>query len=80
MVLDCESGDPSRRAAITSIAAKIGWSGHTLLKWVKKADVNRGKPAVVPTEMADKLKALERECRELRQANEILRIACAYFA
>jgi transposase len=71
---------PSRWAAITSIAEKIGCSGHTLLEWVKKAEVNTGKRAGVPTELADKLKALERENRELRQANEILRKASAYFA
>ena len=48
--------------------------------WVKKAEVDRGQRAGVPTDMADKLKALERENRELRQANEILRKASAYFA
>jgi len=51
-----------------------------LFEWVKKAEVNSGKRAGVPTEMADRLKALERENRELRQANEILRQASAYFA
>ena len=54
--------------------------GHTLLEWVKKAEVNSGKRAGVPTELAERLKALERENRELRQANEILRKASAYFA
>ena len=58
----------------------IGCSGHTLLEWVKKAEVNSGKRAGVPPELADRLKALERENRELRQANEILRKASAYFA
>ena len=53
---------------------------QTLHEWVKKAEVDSGKRAGVPTEMADKLKALERENRELRQANEILRKASAYFA
>ena len=53
---------------------------QTLLDWVKKAEVDSGKRAGVPTDMADKLKALERENRELRQANEILRKASAYFA
>lgn len=80
MVLDHEGDYSSRWAAITSIAEKIGCSGHTLLEWVKKAEVNTGKRAGVPTELADKLKALERENRELRQANEILRKASAYFA
>ena len=80
MVLDHEADHPSRWAAITSIAEKIGCSGHTLLEWVKKAEVDAGKRAGVPADMAAKLKALERENRELRQANEILRKASAYFA
>ncbi len=66
MVLDHEDDYPSRWAAITSVAEKSGCSGHTLLEWVKKAEVNSGKRAGVPTELADKLKALERENRELR--------------
>ena len=49
-------------------------------EWVKKAEIDSGRRAGVPTDMADKLKALERENRELRQANEILRKASAYFA
>jgi transposase-like protein len=65
---------------VTSIAAKIGCTPPTLHDWVKKAEVDRGQRAGVPTDMADKLKALERENRELRQANEILRKASAYFA
>ena len=63
-----------------SISAKIGCSAHTLLDWVKQAEVDSGKRAGVPSDMAEKLKALERENRELRQANEILRKASAYFA
>lgn len=51
-----------------------------LHEWVKKAEVDSGKRVGVPTEMADRLKALERESRELRQANEILRKASANFA
>jgi transposase-like protein len=80
MVLDYGSEYPSRWAAIEAIAPKIGCSGHTLLEWVKKAEVDSGKRAGVPTDVAEKLKALERENRELRQANEILRKASAYFA
>jgi transposase len=79
-VLDHEHAHPSRWAAITSIAAKIGCTAQTLNEWVKKADVDAGKRAGVPTEMAERMKALEREVRELRQANEILRKASAYFA
>ena len=63
-----------------SISAKIGCALQTLNDWVKKAEVDSGKRAGIPTEMADRVKALERENRELRQANEILRKASAYFA
>jgi transposase len=52
----------------------------SLNEWVKKAQVDSGARAGVPTEIAERLKALERENRELRQANEILRKASAYFA
>ncbi|NWK94562.1 IS3 family transposase [Sphingobium lactosutens] len=79
MVLDHEADHPSRWAAMISIAEKIGCSAHTLNEWVKKAEMDSGKRAGVPTDMADRLKALERENRELRQANEILRKASAYF-
>ncbi|MBX9860625.1 MAG: IS3 family transposase [Sphingomonas sp.] len=80
MVADHERDYPSRWAAVVSIAEKIGCVPQTLHEWVKKAEVNSGKRAGVPTEVADKVKALEREVRELRQANEILRKASAYFA
>jgi transposase len=80
MVLDHEGEHPSRWAAISSIAAKIGCTAQTLNEWVKKAEVDSGVRAGIPTEVAEKLKALERENRELRQANEILRKASAYFA
>ena len=76
LVLDHEHEHPSRWAAIMSISAKIGCAGQTL----KKAEVDAGKRAGVPTDMTARLKALERENRELRQANEILRKASAYFA
>src|ERR1700723_926168 len=79
MVLDHASDNASRWAAVTSIAAKIGCTPQTLHDWVEKAEVDSGQRAGVPTNMADKLKALERENRELRQANEILRKASAYF-
>jgi transposase len=80
MVLDHAGEHPSRWAAVTSIAAKIGCTPQTLHDWVKKAEVDSGQRAGVPTDTAEKLKALERENRELRQANEILRKASAYFA
>jgi transposase len=75
MVAEHEAEHPSRWAAVCSIAAKIGCSAHTLNEWVKKAEVDSGKRAGVPSDMAEKMKALERENPELRQANEILRKA-----
>ncbi|WP_442800378.1 IS3 family transposase [Sphingomonas sp. STIS6.2] len=80
MVFDHERDHPSRWATVVSIAEKIGCVPQTLHEWVKKAEVDSGKRGGVPTEVADKVKALEREVRELRQANEILRKASAYFA
>ncbi|WP_146671363.1 IS3 family transposase [Thioclava sp. L04-15] len=79
MVLDHEGQHGSRWQAIVSISAKIGCAANTLNEWVKRAEVDSGQRAGIPTEMADRLKALERENRELRQANEILRKASAYF-
>ena len=80
MVQEHRADYPSLWAAIESIAPKIGCVPQTLNDWVKKAEVDSGKRAGVPTEVAEKMKALERENRELRQANEILRKASAYFA
>ena len=80
MVLEHEGDHPSRWAAMVSIAEKIGCTAQTLNEWVKKTEVDAGKRAGVPSEMAEKMRALERENRELRQANEILRKASAYFA
>jgi transposase-like protein len=60
--------------------AAIGCAPHTLNDWLNKADVDSGKRAGVPSDVAERLKALERENRELRQVNEILRKASAYFA
>ncbi|WP_439144544.1 IS3 family transposase [Sphingomonas faeni] len=80
MVFDHERDHPSRWATVVSIAEKIGCVPQTLHEWVKKAEVDSGKRGGIPTEVADKMKALEREVRELRQANELLRKASAYFA
>lgn len=60
--------------------AKIGRTAQPLNEWVKTAEVDGGRRAGVPTDMAEKLKGLERENRELLQANEIFRKASAYFA
>ena len=80
MVLDHEAEHPSRWAAVSSVAGKIGCSAHSLNEWIKKSEIDSGKRAGIPSDVADKLKALERENKELRQANEILRKASAYFA
>ena len=80
LVLDHEGEHSSRWSAVTSIAAKIGCTAQTLHEWVKKADRDSGRRPGLATDVADKLKALERENRELRQVNEILRKASAYFA
>jgi transposase-like protein len=80
LVLDHEKEHSSRWAAVSSVAAKIGCTAQSLNEWVKKSEVDSGVRAGLPTEAAEKLKALERENRELRQANEILRKASAYFA
>lgn len=80
LVLDHEHEHSSRWSAIMSVAGKIGCSAQTLNEWVKQIEVDNGKRAGVPIDVAEKLKALERENRELRQANDILRKASAYFA
>jgi transposase len=71
---------PSQWAAITSIAAKCGITPETLRKWVRRAEVDAGARPGVTTEERQRLAALERENRELRRANEILKAAAAFFA
>ena len=80
MVLDHEPEHASRWAAIVSIAGKIGCPSQTLNEWMKKAERGSGDKPGLTSDMTARLKALERENRELRQANEILRKASAYFA
>jgi transposase len=70
----------SQWAAIVSIAAKIGCTAQTLSNWVRQAERDQGKRAGTTTDDRERIKALERENRELKQANEILRKASAYFA
>jgi transposase-like protein len=72
--------DMRPEGAITSIAAKIGCTGETLRSWVRQAERDTGDRAGLTSDERARLKALERENRELRQANEILRKASAYFA
>ena len=70
----------SQWAAIGSIAGKIGCTSETLRRWVRQAERDQGKRPGATTSELEHIKQLERENRELRQANEILRKASAYFA
>jgi transposase len=80
MVFDHQGEHASQYEAIRSIAQKIGCSGETLRNWVRQAERDQGQRAGLTTDERERIKALERENRELRQANEILRKASAYFA
>ncbi|KMO33211.1 transposase [Methylobacterium variabile] len=80
MVRDHESEHGSQWSAIQSIAAKIGCSGETQRNWVRQSERDQGIRPGQTTDERERIKALERENRELRQANEILRKASAYFA
>lgn len=71
---------PSLWAAVESIAPKIGCVPQTLLDWVKQAEVDAGGRPGVTTADAQRIKDLEREVKELRRANEILKLASAFFA
>lgn len=80
MVLEHQAEHNSQWAAIASIAGKIGCTAETLRRWVRQAERDQGKRPGPTTSETERIKALERENRELRQANEILRKASAYFA
>jgi len=80
MVLEHRGEHASPWAAMGSIAAKIGCSAETLRKWVRQAERDQGVRPGVTTAERDRVATLEREVRELRRANEILRKASAYFA
>ena len=80
LVFDHQSAHASQWAAMESVAAKIGCTAETLRKWVRQAERDQGRRDGVTTSDRERLKALERENRELRRANEILRTASAYFA
>ena len=70
----------SEWAATQSVASKIGCTAETLRKWSRQSDINSGLRGGITTEERERVKALERENRELKQANEILRKAAAFFA
>jgi len=80
LVLANEEAHDSQWAAIQSIARKIGCSAEALRKWVRQAERDRGRRPGLTTEERERLRVLERENRELKRANEILRKASAYFA
>lgn len=80
MVQEHRSEYPNEPAAISSIAAKVGCHPDTLKGWLHKAERDEGLRPGPTSEETERIKALEREVRELRQANEILRKASAYFA
>ena len=80
MVLEHGNEHTSQWAAIRSIASKIGCTAETLRKWVRQSERDRGRRPGLTSDERERMKAMEREIRELRQANEILRKASAYFA
>ena len=80
MVQEHRGEYPSLWAAIESISNKIGCVPQTLNEWVKRAEVDAGARDGVATSEAQRVKELEREVRELRRANEILKLASAFFA
>ena len=80
MVVEHRDEYRSEWATLESIAPKVGCKPETLRIWLRQSEQDRGEPAGSPTDDREKIRALERENRELRQANEILRKASAYFA
>jgi transposase len=80
LVLEHQGEYETQWAAIRSIAEKIGCSAEALRTWVRRAERDTGRRPGLTTDEQARLKALEREVRELRRANEILRKASAYFA
>jgi transposase len=80
MVVDHQHEYPSEWAAMTSVAKKLGMTPETLRTWVRRAQVDGGLRPGLTTEERQKLKALEKENRDLRRANEILKDASIFFA
>jgi transposase len=80
MVREHRGEYPSLWAAIESISAKIGYVPQTLHEWVKKSEIDSGTREGVTSDERERFKALERENKELRRANEILKLASAFFA
>ena len=80
LLFEHRSEYPNEWAAITSIAQKCGVTAETLRKWVRRAEVDAGRRPGVSSAEAERIKELEREVKELRRANEILKAASAFFA
>jgi transposase len=80
MVFEAEQYADSRWAAICSVADKLGPTAETVRKWVRRVEIDEGRRPGLRTDERERLKVLERENRELRRANEILKAASAFFA
>jgi transposase len=80
MVFEAEGHSGSQWAAIVSVSGKLGMTSETLRRWVRRVEVDEGRRSGVTSDERERLKQLERENRELRRANEILKAASAFFA
>jgi transposase-like protein len=80
LVFECRNDHPSQWAAIESIAGKIGCTPQTLLSWVRRHEQDTGQRDGLTSAEQQRIKDLEREVKELRKANEILKLASAFFA
>ena len=79
MVFSQEAEHDSQWGAICSISAKLGMTSETLRRWVRQAEIDEGRRSGLSTDERERLTDLERENRELRRANEILKSAAAFF-
>jgi transposase len=79
MVFEHQDEHDSQWAAITSVATKLGMTPETLRKWVRRAEIDEGQRPGLTTTERERLKELEKENKELRRANEILKAAAAFF-
>ncbi len=80
MVIEQRKEYPSEWAAVSSIAGKFGMTPETLRQWLRRAEVDGGQRQGITSEERERVRMLERENRELRRANEILKAAAAFFA
>lgn len=80
MVIEHRKEYPSEWAAVSSIAGKFGMTPETLRQWLRRAEIDGGQRLGITSEERERIRMLERENRELRRANEILKAASAFFA